>query len=296
MSNNLRRRKYYEEDFGYLCATKRDFTIRKSRYSDIIKLNDSDNAKNITYSDTKTNFKIFHLVKKIKKEITENQLLKEISKEVRGSEFRYNSINSSFGDFCAPNAVNVDLNSAYLTVLNRDGIISDELSDKINDLPKDERLKCLGLLAYEPQCFEFKNGEPFGHYTQKNEFKDVFFYAVKKVSDVMDKSISVLGSNYIFFWVDGVYFFEEGDNKKQVKELFEAEGFRSSIENLTDFKLQNQNEKYISLKFKNENDKIKRFNVRTDYYQKKIDYGISIKNYLNNPSVENFEKIMRYKF
>lgn len=296
MASQIRRRKYYEEDFGFLCATKRDFIIRKSRYSDIIKLTDSEKAKNVTYSDSKTNFKVFHLVKKIKKEITEGQFLQDIKKEVRGSDFRYNSINSRFGSFCVPSAVNVDLNSAYLTALNKHGIISDLLSEEINELPKEERLKCLGLLAYEPQCFEFRNGEPYGHFTQKNEFKEVFFYAVKKVSDVMDKSITLLGDKYIFFWVDGVYFLECGDNKKEVLDLFNSEGFCSSSENLTNLVYNNQNEKYISLEFKDEKSRLKRFNVRTDYYQKKIDYGLAIKKYLNDQSIENFKRIREFNF
>ena len=286
----LRRRKYYLADFGWLCANKRDFYIKKSRYSDVITTIDGDRKESVTYTDSKTNNKIFSIVRKIKKEVEPS--LAEINRIVSKKDFSYFSTGSDLGSFCSDSVSNIDLNSAYLTVLHRDGIIGDHLHELINDLPKVERLKVLGLLAYEPDVFEFRNGEPYKEYTQKNPFKNVFFYAVNGVSEAMHEAKRFLKDDFIFFWVDGIYFSDENySTGREVQYLLEKRGFKTHFEQLINFNFQADNEKYIKIDFVNPSFETKKFNVRTDHYQKKVAYGLAMKNYFSDRTPENFEKL-----
>ena len=289
----IKRRKYYLDDFGFLCATKRDFTVKKSRYSDVISIDDDCEVKPTTYTDKRSNNGIFHILKKVKKELEPH--VSEINDFMKGKRFDYHSITDNFGSFCCDKVSNIDLNSAYLTSLNRDGLLGNELTSKINDLPKEDRLKVLGLLAYEPDCFQFKNGEPYRDFSQPNKFKQFFFYAVYQVSELMKEIRSILGDHFIFFWVDGVYFFDQDFLNELVFEIIEKNGFKSTFEALKKFNYNLVSEKNIKIDFENDQGRTKKFIVDTNYQREKMLYGRALKKYLNEKTVENFENLLLYQ-
>jgi len=49
---------------------------------------------------------------------------------------------------------NIDIKSAYATILKNDGLITQKTFDFINRLPKQERLTAVGMLAGKKNIFE----------------------------------------------------------------------------------------------------------------------------------------------
>jgi len=289
----LRKRYSYVDDFKFLIQTKRDFTVKKSRYSDVITMDDMDKKISTTYTDKRIDNRVFNMAKKLKKEVKTH--LPYIDECMIGKRYGYNSVSSYHYSFCSDEVHNIDISSAYLTVIHRDGFISDHLFNSINEMDKAERLRIMGLLAYEPECFEFRNGEPSREYSIPNIYKNVFFYAVKEVSEVMMLIRASLGSDFIFFWVDGVYFFDRGDNKKIVSEILEEKGFKYTSEGIKNFLFDDCNEKNVILNFYDEKGKYKNIVARKDSYKQKLEYGIAIKKYLRDRTEENFLNLLNYQ-
>jgi len=285
----------YKKDFDYLIKNKRDFIVKKSRYSRTIKITDEEKPKTSFYSKNKISPKVFHLRKKLEKQLQPN--INEINKIMSKKDFDFNLLNSNVGSFCCKSITNIDLNSAYLTVLHRDGLIDFDLYNDIYNLPKKERLVSIGLLAYEPDCFEFVDGEPFGDpVPQKNDFRNFFFYCVKEVSDVMRDCASVSGEDFIFSWVDGIYLSVEKESfvSSICCDLIKEKGFNFSFEECRNFIL-DKKEDYCDISLYSESGERKKMTIRDDYQKKKIQESRLLATYLSNKSTENLKKYLDYK-
>lgn len=165
-----------------------------------------------------------------------NALKKELlpllpSLEVDKKDLDYYYLNKDFES--SKTVFNIDIKSAYLSILKN--FISKELFNKINDLEKKERLICLGLLAYKPMVIRYLNGEEFDFFIKENEYENAFYYCVKKTGEIMKECALSLGKDFIFSWVDGVYFQPTEENKKKVVSIMEKHGLNFSFDILENF-------------------------------------------------------------
>lgn len=234
-----------------LCSQKADFYVLLSRNSQIIK---TPEGKKIMFTDKKMNPRIFHIVRELKKEsedfLNSNKLFTTM--EERGG-IRYYNYSKDL-----PDKLNefyyVDISAAYITSLLNHNIISEYMFDKINSLDKKDRLIVLGMLAYEPYILTYENGErkftinengekiiepPIRQY---NRYAPVFYLACQYIQVLMEKiteaikekrpyfyrDSSNLKSNYLFYWVDGIFFQDPACIEKITKILDEEKYFYKS--------------------------------------------------------------------
>lgn len=280
----IQRINQFTNDFNFLCASKRDFNLTVSRYSRKIKILDESKPRTSFYSNTRINFKVFHIAKELKKELEKS--ISFVNSYMATKDYEYSICNDYLGDFCAKEVVNVDLNSAYLTVLHRDGFISDELYNKINDVDKKSRLVLIGLLAYEPEIWEFKGGERTNIKREGNPFRNFFFYCVQQVSDCMKETYNLIRNDFIFSWVDGIYFICDGFLKDLSVELIKKRGFCCSVETCKDFVFEKK-ERFVNISFFSEDGTKKIFNVKTDFEKRKIKKNRLYLDYICNPNQTN---------
>lgn len=212
----------YRIDFDNLIYLKKNFTVKKSTSTYQIQV---DGNKKI-YSDGKFNFKIIHIVNELKKELF-NQLAFFVKDEKEVGYYLYGKDEIKKTD----KIYNIDLKSAYLTCLFNTKKISYQLFTKINLLSKADRLKVLGMLAYEPFIFNYVEGVLESTEKIKNIYRPIFFYCVKRTFEIIKVCARKITNDFIFAWVDGIYFTGE-KNIKIIQSILNTNRFKSSLERL----------------------------------------------------------------
>ena len=135
----------------------------------------------------------------------------------------------------------IDINSAYLSVLLRDKILSEKDFNLIlSRSHKRHRLQSVGMFAKNPISIGFKNGVPMEFKTNSDPFQWIFYHAVNETYLAMDKVKKALLNDFLFYWVDGIFI--RGDPQRAVDILKEC-GFNSKIEEVKNFHIK---EKFIT--------------------------------------------------
>lgn len=189
-------------------------------------------------------------------------------------------------DFDAETVINIDLKSAYATALFNRGVISETTFMYLGKVSKLDRLASIGMLASKKYIFDYNDlGELVDYRKQVSEYKNFFFYAVQIVEKLMDDLKFICASEYLFTWVDGIYFKVNPETIVEVCQFLEQIDYRYSIETLKNFSVRIVNKK-IKLSFDKEG-KRKYFNIpaKPSMLANDIVYYLTNKNVKGNESL-----------
>jgi len=167
----------------------------------------------------------------------------KMNKEVAG-EIREIPTNVKYHDFTGlvkseetiEDIICIDISSAYLTVLRNENIISENTFDWINTTSrknkkaKTARLKSVGMFARNPMELIFENGEIKNFEQNRNPFAWVFFLACQKTGEAMEICKKELGEDFLFYWVDGIFFRNNKEKIPIILEILKTLGFNSKQE------------------------------------------------------------------
>jgi hypothetical protein len=186
--------------------------------------------------------------------------VKKPVKEINAGILKYYQTNFNFSDIYADKIYNVDLKSAYATILHNDGYISKETFEYISKLPKMERLTCVGMLAGRKNYFQFDAaGDVVSSSETISPTSNYFFHAVARTYEIIDSCRVILENDFLFSWVDGIYF-KNGDNGEKLRAMLTAEyNLNSSFDELTEFEIQSKKGYYLLTYLKD--DEMKTFNI-----------------------------------
>lgn len=222
------------DDFeNRLIDGKKDFTLRFSNYTTIIETNGYKYLFSNSLEE-KQSFAFFHAYKKIAQDVQKAPYIDELNER---DLIYFDSGESLPSGLKLRNAYNVDIKSAYIRTAFLYSFISKETFDHCMKLEKSDRLKAFGMLATNYTCFDFVGGEVTKVYSKKDVEKRKYFFAVVKgVSDVMQKIKTELSDDFLFYWVDGIYFKTKKSADRAV-ELFKENGYETSFDCLKNFSL-----------------------------------------------------------
>jgi hypothetical protein len=131
---------------------------------------------------------------------------------------------------------NVDLKSAYASILFLDGLITKETAEYLSRLPKHDRLASVGMLASQKKIFGFDRAGTIRSFEASiSPLENFFYHAVSRTFEIMQHCKALIGANYLFTWVDGIYFLPDMDALVRVENYLRGIGFRYSEEILTDW-------------------------------------------------------------
>jgi hypothetical protein len=131
---------------------------------------------------------------------------------------------------------NIDLKSAYATILLLDGFITKDTYMYLTSLPKHDRLASVGMLASQKKVFAFDRFGTIRTYEHSiSPLENFFYYAVKRTFEIMQDLRVLLRRSYLFTWVDGIYFTPDMDGLMGCEDYLRRIGFRYSEEILTDW-------------------------------------------------------------
>ena len=173
--------------------------------------------------------------------IAYNKIVRDIKKS--GLETpRLNSRNVKYWwfkhkDSYPENFFSVDINAAYPTALYNVGAITEETYDYlINDIPKIDRLRCVGMLATQKGVYHYEDGKLANFEVDTSDLSGWFYMCCVVIGEIMDMARLRFKSRILHFWVDGIAI--EGDPYELLCYI-EYLGFQSKIEVINDCTLVN---------------------------------------------------------
>jgi len=129
---------------------------------------------------------------------------------------------------------NIDIKSAYATALNNTGLLHEDTFRFLCTIPKKDRLVSLGMLASRKEVYQMDaNNNEISHHIERKDTEGWFFYCCLEIQQLMQDIQNMLGPDFLFYWVDGVFF--TGDHKEQIIRYLESKGYKYSFDECTDF-------------------------------------------------------------
>ena len=256
----------FEMWLDYLTNRKETFDLFISKYTVVLKSYNEETGKETrkSFSDKSLNFKIFHIVKKLKTEVEiwlmNNENFHEVKERAMIRHYNYvNNLPKEIKEFYF-----VDISAAYLTSLYLNNIISEFIFNLINELPKKDRLITLGMLAYEPFKIPYVDGIKGEIEKVRNYYSPVFYTACALIETLMDDLIKLISDkgellsihsfdrseNYLFYWVDGLFFRNKNDINT-ISEFLTNKGYKFRIGTCYNWKLK-EHDNYFNLEFEQE--------------------------------------------
>lgn len=157
-----------------------------------------------------------------------------------------------------PEVFNIDLKSAYATCLFNAGYISEPTFQYLAKITKNDRLAAVGMLASKKKIFDFdRSGKVFNYTENISPLQNFFFFAVKETAKIMDEIKRICGKDYLFTWVDGIYFRPNESIASDIMYYLETVNFKWSLDYLKDFDIK-MLDSHIKISFLKD-DKNKRF-------------------------------------
>ena len=186
------------------------------------------------------------------------------------------AISQDVKSYSAKKVLNIDINQAYATCLLRNDLITEKTFNIIKNLPKTERLPCVGMLATSHTKFHYENGNCFQVDGFRAVTAPVFYYLIDEINYIMQNIQFLLGSSFVFYWVDGVFFDFNTDKQcvKDVENFLTENGYEYKYEDVQYFSIETDDKKMMLKMIKNGTSK--------QYVVGMDDVGNDIKNYLSN--------------
>lgn len=238
-----------------------DYSIKHGTYTTIL---ESEMGKYKFVVNQYPN-RVFIAKNKVKKDV----LASETGQEVMNSEFSTTNfgVNDKYSSFSSKELLNIDISSAYVHAIYNSKLITKETFDYLQTLKKGERLPALGMLASTYTKFFYKNGKCVDYEVHREPTAPVFFKLIEEVNDVMEECRWILGDDYIFHWVDGVFFKRSTSVRKinQVEEILQEFNFPYKYESVSDFNLSKNEDNFVISMIKNGESKRYEFSHRNDY-------------------------------
>ena len=102
-------------------------------------------------------------------------------------------------------AVCVDITAAYPSTLEIGGVVTPEAVQRVMSLPKQHRLKVVGMLATRRHVTEYRRGKAVSEQASEEPTAGAFFALCRAVGDLMDFASTEAGADFLLYWVDGAF-------------------------------------------------------------------------------------------
>lgn len=248
--------KYIDAYISVLNSMGSDYLIRHGTYTTKIV------HPNGVASFCSTNYRpqVFIAYNMLRKDILSNPKALHIMKGFHDTK-NYNN-KPRMTNYNADRVLNLDISGAYAAALMVNGLISEKTFLYLKSLRKTERLVSVGMLAKGYTEFTYEKGKCINVKAHREKTAQIFFYLIQEINYVMTDIQFFLGSDFIFYWVDGVFFKYSTPNSKivDVENILKQSGYHYKYEDCKDFKYEVENDKHLVTMIKSE--EYKRYEFR----------------------------------
>lgn len=136
---------------------------------------------------------------------------------------------------------NIDIKSAYASNLMANKIIAKDTYNYMSTLSKKNRLAAVGMLAAKKEvlCYD-DSGICISHDRIVKPTENWFYWCVQETQNLMLDIKDITGHDFLFYWVDGIFFNNKDHTQKIANYLFNK-GYRYSFDVCEDFKFSEVN-------------------------------------------------------
>jgi hypothetical protein len=221
--------------------------------------------------------RVFIAKNKVKKDVMESDMGKELMLQ-RFEKVNF-GVDAKFQNSFNRKVLNIDLSSAYVYAIRNCELITKETFNYLQTLKKGERLPSLGMLASSHTKFLFQGGKCLDYSVHREPTAPIFYKLIQEINDVMEECRWILGSDYIFHWVDGIFFNFDTPPKKirMIEEILQEFHFPYKYESVENFSFNKDGENYVISMVKNGERKTYNFGHREDYQRIKRFIAQSVK-------------------
>jgi hypothetical protein len=125
--------------------------------------------------------------------------------------------------------IEIDISAAYLYAFLNYGLIDETLFNKIIALQKFKRLPIMGAIASIKEVSEYVNGVKVSTEILKNdELRNAWFFVSLKIDEMLNQCVILSGNDYLFYYVDGIYFNANEALKNKIINYFKNKNFKSN--------------------------------------------------------------------
>lgn len=234
----------YKMYTNFLATLKVPHIITRSNYTIRITCSFFD----VYFYQNEQSKKAFSVANCIKSDVKKSEANGHIRPDISRHDLRYFYFNKTevLRKTIGRDVFNIDIKSAYLNVLNNAGVLSEKTYAMASAAPKPVRLACVGMLAARKDVFSYDDAGDVSHSKIVLPTENWFFYCVQIVGDIMMNISRLVGSSFLFFWVDGAFFLGE-ENVIKVREYLDGLNYKYSFDVCRNFNLvENANHSYIS--------------------------------------------------
>ncbi len=187
-------------------------------------------AENIKFVKEDKSKRCFSGYAKVKSDVTKSGIWLDVDK---------NSVSYyDVGDLktTVKEAYNIDLKSAYATILYNSKMIRRSTFKYICGLSKEDRLACIGMLASHKYVFFYLGSEIIDMQEICSETENFFYFACEKTFQIMQNIKMICGESYLFSWVDSVYYTDDSKTQ-QIKEYLYSVGHLHSYDKIVNLEI-----------------------------------------------------------
>lgn len=231
MSLHLNRETINRDFMNYLTGLNEPFDVTMSNYSIAIYPDDNGYKRFVDSIQSKRMFAAFA---KIKSDLKGKKVPK-----LRNSDVKY-FYHDFKKDFYSEEIFCIDIKSAYANVLKSKKLISEETFNYLSTLPKKDRLASVGMLASKKRHYRFDGKDYKFLNEEENPLAGFFYLAAKGTFDIMSKLKQICGNDYLFTWVDCIYFKANEEVMSNCLCYMENISFPYSPEVLNNFSVENR--------------------------------------------------------
>lgn len=171
--------------------------------------------------------------------------------------------NSKIDNIKYDSCFNIDLSSAYAYCLLNSGLITKKTFNYLTKLRKIERLTAVGMLATSHVKYFYSGGKCVDFKPHREPTAQIFFYLIDEINYLMQDIKWILGNDFIFYWVDGVFIKPTCPKHKiqKVENLLTSMLYPYKYEKVENFSVNRIQDKVIINMIKN--DETKRYEFST---------------------------------
>jgi len=142
---------------------------------------------------------------------------------------------------------NIDIKSAYANALNNNKLLSEKTYNFLKSLSKKDRLAAVGMLAARKDIFTFDNTDKcIEHEKKVKDTENWFYFCVLEIQKLMLDIKQMIGNDFLFYWVDGIFFTNE-NNRFEIEAYLSSKGYMNSYDKCTDFNYtETENNKFLT--------------------------------------------------
>jgi hypothetical protein len=215
---------------------EKSFTVTKTSNTTKVDIKDEKTGAKVKYFFSIEEFSMTHLhyIKKIRDEINGNlDKIKGMKPGDQLLDIKYHAFanrmrvkHEGFTLKHYKNVAEADITKAYYQTARNLGLISDEFYRECLNLPKNERLRLLGTIATQKFVSEYKNGKRTKiDIKVDKDLRRAWFIICDHVAEVMTEISEKLGSSFLFYWVDGIYFTDTQKARQVIRKSGEKYNF-----------------------------------------------------------------------